>query len=68
MQLTRMQITRRTAARILAAGAAAPAIAAPQTEGGDKASLVRERFERNAREMGAVKIPMAVEPPFHFKA
>ena len=60
-----MQLTRRAVAQILAAGAAVPAIAQPDAN--TPAKMARDQFEKNAQAMATVKIPMATEPPFHFR-
>jgi hypothetical protein len=66
-----MKITRRAIAGILAGAAAVPALAEPQSDApkpqDDLQKGARERFEKNAQAMAAVKIPIATEPPFHFK-
>ncbi len=43
--------------------------AAPsQADSTDPAKRARDQFDQNAQAMGTVKIPMATEPAFHFKA
>jgi hypothetical protein len=61
-------LARRASLTAAAQKLAAAAAAAPQTQPQDPARVAREQFERNAQSMAAVKIPMATEPPFHFKA
>jgi len=39
-----------------------------QAESADPARLARDVFEKNSKDMAAVKIPVATEPPFHFRA
>jgi len=63
-----MKVTRRALARLLAAGAVVSAEAAPQQVSPDPVKRARDQFERNTQAMRNVKIPMATEPPFHFKA
>jgi hypothetical protein len=67
-----MKFTRRAIARMLATTAAiptvAPVVATPQAETSDPARPAREQFEKNTQQMAQVKVPMATEPPFHFKA
>lgn len=53
---------------MIAATAAVPAAASPQADASDPAKSARERFEKNAQAMAAVRIPMSTEPPFHFRA
>ncbi|MBZ5602404.1 MAG: hypothetical protein LAO79_08865 [Acidobacteriia bacterium] len=61
-----MKLTRRAMAQMLAA---APAVSAAQTAPQtDAAKLAREQFDKNSQAMASVKIPIATEPPFHFKA
>jgi hypothetical protein len=63
-----MKLTRRALAKMIAATAAVPAAAMPQSDATDPQKAARERFERNAQAMAAVRVPNATEPPFHFKA
>jgi hypothetical protein len=61
-----MKITRRTlAAAVLAAPVAAPsAPAAPEEE----LKAARETVRRNSEALAKVKLPVATEPAFQFKA
>ncbi|HWZ31468.1 MAG TPA: hypothetical protein VNX18_09060 [Bryobacteraceae bacterium] len=63
-----MKFTRRAIARMLATTAAIPVVAAPQAGTSDPASPAREQFEKNTHQMAQVKVPIATEPPLHFKA
>jgi hypothetical protein len=68
MDANSLKVTRRTIARMLAIGAVVPAAAPAQERPQDARGVAREQFDRNEKAMAAVKIPMATEPPFHFKA
>ncbi len=63
-----MKLTRRAIAQLLAAGAAAPVVAQPRQDQNEHVKRVRETFEKNSKDMAAVKVPMATEPAFRFKA
>ena len=63
-----IKLTRRAIAKTLAAGAAARAIASPQAESSEPAKRAHEVFDKNSQDMAAVKIPIATEPAFRFKA
>jgi hypothetical protein len=67
-------VTRRSLARMLAVGVAARqtgvAQAPPQTVAAADADLdsARELLRTNLAQIAKVKLPMATEPAFHFKA
>jgi hypothetical protein len=63
-----MQITRRAVAQLLAAATAISAEAAPQDASDDPVRRARDQFEKNAQAMAALKVPMATEPAFRFRA
>jgi hypothetical protein len=67
-----MKITRRKLAALAAAAVAAPpqtVIAQQPAAGGeDLMKTKRDQMQANATALAAVKIPMAVEPAFQFKA
>jgi hypothetical protein len=65
--ISEMKVTRRAAARILAATAAVPAAAVPQADSSEPAKTARDQFQKSAQQMADVKIPVATEPPFHFR-
>jgi len=70
-----MKVSRRELARVIGAAAALPAISAISTEAqaqpagsGEETQSAHELMRANAEAIAKVKLPMAVEPPFHFKA
>jgi len=63
-----MDVTRRTLARMLAGTAAVAAAAAPQETSDDDSKTVHEQMANSAQQLAKVKLPMATEPAFHFKA
>jgi hypothetical protein len=66
---TLMKVTRRSIARMLAAAAAVPQSATSQTPSPDAdLDSAREQLKTNAHQIAKVKLPMAIEPAFHFKA
>jgi hypothetical protein len=64
-----MAVTRRSLAKLLA-GAAVTQAAEAQTAAPANADLqtAREQMRANAEQIAKVKLPMATEPAFHFKA
>jgi hypothetical protein len=62
-----MNVTRRTLAKIVAA-AAVPVSAAAQSDADEETRSAHDALRNNATQIGKVEIPMATEPPFHFKA
>ena len=65
-----MEVTRRTLARALAAAAIADVVVdveAPAQSPGDLLKAARDEQKANALRLAQVKVPPAVEPPFHFK-
>ena len=66
-----MKITRRRLAALAAAAVAAPpqaGVAQQPAAGEDLMKTKRDQMQANATALAAVKIPMAVEPAFQFKA
>ena len=67
-----MSISRRDLVRMAAATAVAPAGVEAQSisvnEADPNLRAARESVRDDAREIATVKLPMAVEPAFHFKA
>jgi len=67
-----MRVTRRKLAQILTATAAACTVAAqapPAPPNADEdLRSARADLRSNAQRIAQVKLPMAAEPPFHFKA
>jgi hypothetical protein len=66
-----MKITRRNLAALAAAAVAASpqaAIAQQPASGEDLMKTKRDQMQANAAALAAVKVPMAVEPAFQFKA
>ena len=65
-----MKLTRRKLAALAAAAVAAPVPApAQQPSGGeDLLKTKRDQMQANAAAMAGVKVPMATEPAFQFKA
>ena len=69
MQVTRRSIPRILAARMLAVAAAVPQAAPSQTLPPDaELEAAREPLKTSAQQIAKVKLPMATEPAFHFKA
>ena len=62
-----MNVTRRTLAKIVAA-AAVPITASAQSDADEETRSAHDALRNNATQIGKVEIPMATEPPFHFKA
>ncbi len=62
-----MKITRRKLAAVLATSAAAPAIVTAQPSD-EETQSAHDLLRTNAEALKKIKIPMATEPPFHFKA
>lgn len=50
------------------AGTAVAAAAAPQETSDDDSKTVHEQMANSAQQLAKVKLPMATEPAFHFKA
>jgi hypothetical protein len=64
-----MKITRRKLAAVLATSAAAPAIISAQPAASDEETQsAHDSLRNNAEALKKIKIPIATEPPFHFKA
>lgn len=63
-----MKLTRRKLALTLATAAAAPAQTPPQPAPTDELTAKRDLLRANAQAVQNVKIPMAMEPAFRFKA
>jgi hypothetical protein len=64
-----MKVTRRSLARMLAVAAAAPQAGISQTAPADAdLDSAREQMKASAQQIAKVKLPMATEPAFHFKA
>ena len=62
-----MNVTRRTLAKIVAA-AAVPVAATAQSNADEETRSAHDALGNNAQQIAKVDIPMATEPPFHFKA
>ena len=56
-----------TATAVLAPPAARMS-ASPQAVADEESRSAREQMRNNAQQLAKVKVPMAVEPAFHFKA
>ncbi len=65
-----MAVTRRSLARMLAAAAAATQTSGAQTPQPADADMqsARDQMRANAEQIAKVKLPMATEPAFQFKA
>ncbi len=65
-----MDVTRRKLARMLAASAAVPIAAEAQSpvQIDENLKSARDQMKNNAQQLAKVKLPMATEPAFHFKA
>jgi hypothetical protein len=63
-----MNVTRRSLAKLMAAAAAVPAAAVAQSDADEETRSAHEALKNNAEQIAKVEIPMATEPPFHFKA
>lgn len=67
-----MNVTRRKLARILAATTAVPLAASAQTpapaDPDENLKSAREQMRGNAQALAKVRVPMATEPAFRFKA
>jgi hypothetical protein len=72
-----MKVTRRKLARILAATSITtaavpatiiPAEAQPSAASDEETQSARNQLHNNAQQLAGVKIAMATEPAFHFKA
>jgi hypothetical protein len=65
-----MDVTRRSLARMLAVAAAARQTAVSQTPQPAEADSqsAHAQMKTNAQQIAKVKLPMATEPAFHFKA
>lgn len=62
-----MDVSRRTLGQLLIASAAAlPAAAAPQAD--EETQSAHDALRNNAQQLDKVKLPMATEPAFQFKA
>jgi len=77
--MSNMDVTRRSVARILAATAAVPALVlnesvaqtpppAPSSSPDAELDTARALMRANAQKLAQVKLPMAVEPAFKFRA
>jgi hypothetical protein len=63
-----MKVTRRSLARILAA-ATVPQTARPQEQPvNEDLKSARDEMRANTEQIAKVKLPIATEPAFHFKA
>jgi hypothetical protein len=62
-----MNVTRRTLAKIVAA-AAVPVSATAQSDADEEIRSAHDALRNNAAQIAKVDVPMATEPPFHFKA
>ena len=65
-----MAVTRRSLAHMLAAAAAATQTGVSQTAPAADPDMqsARDQMRANAESIAKVKLPMATEPAFHFKA
>lgn len=66
-----MAVTRRSLARMLAAAAAVPRVGVSQTNqppADADLESARGQVRTNIEQIAKVKLPMATEPAFHFKA
>ena len=64
-----MAVTRRSLAKLLAAAAVVQKTEAQTAAPGDAdLQTAREQMRANADQIAKVKLPMATEPAFHFKA
>lgn len=65
-----MAVTRRSLARMMAAAAAAAQAGVSQTAPPANADMqaARDQMRANAEQIAKVKLPMATEPAFQFKA
>ena len=63
-----MAVTRRDIARMLAVAAAAPQAGVAQAPANADLESARELMKTNLEQIAKVKLPMATEPAFHFKA
>lgn len=65
-----MDVTRRSLSRIVLAAAAAAQVGVAQNTTPDNPDLqsARELLQKNLQLIAKVKLPMATEPAFHFKA
>jgi hypothetical protein len=63
-----MNVTRRTLAKIVAAAAVPAAAAAPQSDADEETRSAHDALRNAAEQIAKVNVPMATEPPFHFKA
>jgi len=61
-----MNVTRRTLAKIVAA-AAVPIAATAQSDADEETRSAHDALRNNAQQIAKVELPMATEPPFHFK-
>jgi hypothetical protein len=64
-----MDVSRRSLARMLAAVAAQQTVSSQTTAAADAdLEAAREAMRINVQQIAKVKLPMATEPAFHFKA
>jgi hypothetical protein len=63
-----VKLTRRKLALTLATAAAVPAQTPPQLAPADEMTVKRDLLRANAQAVQNVKVPMATEPAFRFKA
>lgn len=63
-----MTVTRRSLARVLAAAAVSQTGSAQTPSSDADLDSAREQMKTSARQIAKVKLPMATEPAFHFKA
>jgi hypothetical protein len=63
-----MKVTRRNIARMLATTAIGTASASPQTDSDEETKSAHDQMRNNAQQLAKVRVPMATEPAFQFKA
>jgi hypothetical protein len=63
-----MAVTRRSLARMLAVAVAAPRAGVSQPAADPDLESARALMKTNLEQIAKVKLPMAEEPAFHFKA
>ena len=68
MKITRRRLARRSLAGLMAAPAAFPALAQAPAPGDAAKNAAQAEYHSAARELGAVKLPRAVEPASRFEA
>jgi hypothetical protein len=63
-----MKVTRRSLAQMLAAAAVPQTDSAQEPPLNEDLKSAREQMSTNIQQIAKVKLPMATEPAFHFKA